>query len=390
MAAFESESAAASPADKPSSDQPAGVGGRIVQMTPIILTVLATALAGMSSSEMTQSMYYRSLAGQHQSKAGDQWAFFQAKRIRGTSLEGTVTLLHSLGNVDPLDADRLKSLVAGVTGSLEALSPDAKLAAKSTQGKFDQWLATADKNQSLKYLIGPDLPRITDQQLPETEAYTNLRAAVKEMAHRHSDSELANIVKNVAPAQIEDATLLAEQNADAFDRACEPTTAAMTQLRAIVAELNADAKSSKPAPPKESGDNKDATNPNVTDPNAVDPIVADSNAAADRLPTQLHQLATTVEAAAADYDARRYRRESSYNRKAAELYELRVARSGVSSDEHRERSRKFFFSMLLAQAGVTISSLALARSNRSLFWTFAALAGLGSLVFTGMTYFSAG
>src|SRR5713226_8304711 len=85
-----------------------GVWGTILKTTPIVLTVLATAFAGMSSSEMTQSMYYRSLAAQHQSKAGDQWAFFQAKKIRGTSLDMTVELLESLAQpaaFDPMQVD---------------------------------------------------------------------------------------------------------------------------------------------------------------------------------------------------------------------------------------------------------------------------------------------
>src|SRR5262249_13206834 len=93
----------ASSAETAAPAKPPGLWGTILTTTPIVLTVLATAFAGLSSSEMTRSMYYRSLAAQHQSKAGDQWAFFQAKRIRGTSLEVTVELLQSLAHVAPFD-----------------------------------------------------------------------------------------------------------------------------------------------------------------------------------------------------------------------------------------------------------------------------------------------
>src|SRR5215470_8456739 len=55
--------------------------------TPVILTVVATILAGLSTSEMTLAQYHRSLASQNQSKASDQWGFFQAKRIRETGME---------------------------------------------------------------------------------------------------------------------------------------------------------------------------------------------------------------------------------------------------------------------------------------------------------------
>ena len=65
----------------------------ILTSTPILLTVVATLFAGMSSSQMTQAMYHRSVAAQEESKGGNQWAFFQAKRIRGTSLEMTLVEL---------------------------------------------------------------------------------------------------------------------------------------------------------------------------------------------------------------------------------------------------------------------------------------------------------
>src|SRR5262249_10304507 len=77
----------------------------VLTATPVILTMLATVLAGLSSSEMTLSQYFRSVAAQNQSKAGDQWGLFQAKRIRGTTLEMEVSLLPGLarpgGYLDP-------------------------------------------------------------------------------------------------------------------------------------------------------------------------------------------------------------------------------------------------------------------------------------------------
>src|SRR6266550_193561 len=65
----------------------------IVVSTPVLLAVIATFLLGRSSSEMTMAQYYRSVASQNQSKVGDQWGFFQAKRIRGQILEGNAAVL---------------------------------------------------------------------------------------------------------------------------------------------------------------------------------------------------------------------------------------------------------------------------------------------------------
>src|SRR6266446_7649490 len=59
----------------------------VLSSTPVILTVVATILAGLSSSEMTQAQYHRALAAQNQSKASDQWTFFQFKRSRGQEVK---------------------------------------------------------------------------------------------------------------------------------------------------------------------------------------------------------------------------------------------------------------------------------------------------------------
>ncbi len=361
-----------------SAKRPTTSWGQVVQMTPIVLTVMATVLAGLSSSEMTQSMYHRSLAAQHQSKAGDQWAFFQAKRIRGTILEGNVTLLRSLGHAEPLDADRLKASVTGTIRLLEGLSLDAATAAKSALVKLDQWFVDAAANQALKCLTSSALPQVEDQHLPDSASYRMLTSAVQTLSRPHSEAELASIVHSVDPAQIDEATQLARQNADAFDHACEPVAKALGQLRAVIAQLSSADRDVRLANP----DRADVASP----ASSVDAVDQTNTIAAIR--ANLDHLAAVVEAAALDFDARRYRRESSYNRTTAEIYELRVARSGVESDLHRERSRKFFYSMLLSQAGVTVASLALARANRSLFWTVAAFAGLSSLAFSGVTYFA--
>src|SRR6266446_10422292 len=70
----------------------------VLSSTPVILTVVATVLAGLSSSEMTQAQYHRALAAQNQSKASDQWNFFQFKRSRGMTAQLTIDFLHALGH----------------------------------------------------------------------------------------------------------------------------------------------------------------------------------------------------------------------------------------------------------------------------------------------------
>ena len=58
-------------------------------------------VAGLSSRELTLAHYLRLLANEWQSKANDQWSYFQAKRIRGTNMEMTADLLRPPGEFRP-------------------------------------------------------------------------------------------------------------------------------------------------------------------------------------------------------------------------------------------------------------------------------------------------
>src|SRR5271154_7094665 len=86
------------------ADLPPNKWGKILASTPIVMAVIATMLAGLASSEMTKAQYDRSLAAQLQSKAGDQWSYFQAKKLRGAVAHNTLDLLAATGDTLPLDA----------------------------------------------------------------------------------------------------------------------------------------------------------------------------------------------------------------------------------------------------------------------------------------------
>jgi hypothetical protein len=75
------------------SEVPQTKWGKILLATPVVMTVIATLLAGLASSEMTRAQYDRALGAQLQSKAGDQWGYFQAKKLRGAMQQNSFELL---------------------------------------------------------------------------------------------------------------------------------------------------------------------------------------------------------------------------------------------------------------------------------------------------------
>lgn len=96
--------------DNLKSDLPQTVWGKILIATPVVMTVIATMLAGLASSEMTTAQYDRAFAAQLQSKAGDQWSFFQAKRLRGALQRNTLDLLGATTDAGAFDPAGLSAL----------------------------------------------------------------------------------------------------------------------------------------------------------------------------------------------------------------------------------------------------------------------------------------
>ena len=90
-----------------------------------------------------------------------------------------------------------------------------------------------------------------------------------------------------------------------------------------------------------------------------------------------------AQAAQFEMEQRRYRSEATLNQEIAVLYEARVRVSSAESDKHRRKSQTLFIAMLVAQIGGVVSSLALARKQKSALWLFAATAGLVAIGFGG-------
>lgn len=172
---------------------PDGKWGKILGMTPVVMTVVATLLAGLSNSEMTRAQYTRSLAAQQQSKAGDQWAFFQAKRLRGAIQSGALdTAQLTVGDLTP-NAAALREFAATL--------PDPA----SVRTALDTLLS----GQLPKTAAAPVLPR-------------NITAALDAVDRSDAPEDIVALVRALSPADLATAIDALKVHARVVDEALRP------------------------------------------------------------------------------------------------------------------------------------------------------------------------
>jgi hypothetical protein len=301
--------------DELKADLPPSKWGKILSGTPVVLAVVATMLAGLASSEMTTAQYDRSLAAQLQSKAGDQWNFFQAKRLRSALQHNTLDLLLGASGRTPPDGAALTKALAG-TSAATALDSDAG-------------------QQALAALREGAVPKLA----PAPALDPNIQAAWSAVEHLAAEDEIAATLTKVDDATLEQAVSAARRHAAAFDAATKPINQIIDQIE-----------------------------PHI-----------------DRIPGESAVRRDFV-AARLGYNANRYDAEARLNQTVATLYELQVRKANLSAARHHRRSQRFFYGMLAAQAGVIVSTLAIAARNKNLLWTLAAIAGATAIAFAGYVY----
>jgi len=197
------------------ADLPQTKWGKVLATTPVVMTVIATLLAGLSSGEMIRAQYDRSLAAQEQSKAGDQWGYFQAKRLRAALQRSTLDLLRGTASVHPLDA---KTLVLSVTG---------------TPGQAV--LATSGGQQALDSLTHGSLPSAG----PDPVLGAPITAVLAALDAGQSDAEITALLKSVKIADLASALSSAAAHVRAFDATLKPVTAAIDGLEKNLVHLPA-------------------------------------------------------------------------------------------------------------------------------------------------------
>ena len=188
--------------DELKADLPQTKWGKVLGITPVVLTVIATLLAGLSNGEMSRAQYERSLAAQQQSKAGDQWGLFQAKRLRGSIQRSTLDALHGQGATKSLSADALAASAA----KTDVASPAGRLAAVA--------------------LASGELPKISfTANFPGA-----VTTALKALEQGQSDAEVALALAALKPTDLDAALRLAHQQVTELDAQLQPVNRAIDTM----------------------------------------------------------------------------------------------------------------------------------------------------------------
>ena len=183
------------------ADLPPNKWGKILASTPIVMAVIATMLAGLASSEMTKAQYDRSLAAQLQSKAGDQWSYFQAKKLRGAEARNSLDVLAATTEIPPLSSAVLDSADSATVAAFTKNELP-----KATPPKFEDNVQTALDalgNSAPEREIAADLTRVTATDL--AEALTTAQKAALDF-----DNATKSINKN--SDKFDDALMAGDQN----------------------------------------------------------------------------------------------------------------------------------------------------------------------------------
>ncbi len=329
--------------DSLKSDMPQTLWGKVLSATPIVMTVIATMLAGLASSEMTRAQYARSLAAQQQSKAGDQWGFFQAKRLRSGLQRSTLDMIENSVTVplfDPAALRRAAEAAAGGTDSAEAAKVKAEMRAV---------LEAAAGPVALEVLVKGELPERV--KLPKLSPAI---PAVQEAIERsHPAEEIARLLGQLTVQAIDEAIREAKDLSAAVDSANKPVSNAVDETETLLTRLLA----------------------------AQSRTEATAEAARQTLAVKRSLSVARLRVAENRYDA-----EAGVNQVIGGLYELLVRKSNLTAERHHFRSQRFFYGMLAAQMGVIVSTFAMAARKRNLLWSFAAAAGLAAVSFAAYIY----
>lgn len=429
------------PNSEPTAPTPNGRSAfdTVLTSTPVVLTVISTLLASQSTTEMSFAQYHRAMAAQNQSKASDQWQFFQAKRVRGTVFESSLETLGAVGSPGRVDADLLLQTADRVNAELSALERDAlrlgedisaagaseeikkadPAGAVAAAAKAETAAAAAAAKRLIELInaepgklrpeaatvfgfLNPPYPefggagRFKDPAIQEavTALRTrNLKAdgrnvdtaaienadivkVVRAISKRRTESDTRADVEKIDVRTLVEAIKTAEADADAFDDWTRPIVDGAEGLFARVRELTGAVRTF--------ARKVDGVRPALETAAEIETAARRVRALlrrVDGVQRSADQLMRDMTFARQSFTVWRYGVEARYNRRSAELYEIQVRKSSELSDGHMKRSWGYFYAMLTVQAAVTIATLALAVRQKSVLWGLASVATVGGAIY---------
>ena len=329
----------ANDSDDEIKQKPKSIWEKIFTSTPVIMTVVATILAGLSSGESSQSQYFRAMAAQNQSKAGDQWAYFQAKKTR--SAMASQERLNLLGQAKPLTDASIASLQEMLPAQLGGGS------ATKNSTLFSQVHEPAFKEAILS--LNKPLPKADVLKFSDPEFQEIFTAISRGDENSIDDKKIVQLKDEVIEAAMATARKMV---ADSDDQIAATTKSAKGYQEAL--ELI--------------GMKTEAAK---TGDSAVSPF---------------RQIVMDFTYAKLNFESARLEREARLNQNVATIYEVIVNKSSWQSQRARTRSKFFFYGMLAAQAAVTIATMALAVRDKNWLWGIAAAIGFVAIGYGAYIY----
>ncbi len=183
------------------AEAPQTTMGKFLLVTPVVMTVIATLLAGLASSEMTRAQYNRAYAAQLQSKAGDQWNYFQAKKLRSAIQRNSIDLLGATAEIRPLEAAVILKVDPAASAETVAALTAAKLPAVSAAGEPDP----------------------------------TVKAAAEAVELAKPEEEIAVVMNALSESTLAAALKAARDHAGDFDAATKPVSDAIEKLEKLFA-----------------------------------------------------------------------------------------------------------------------------------------------------------
>lgn len=184
-------------------DEPKTFWTKLLTSTPVVMTVVSTLLAGLSNSEMSRAQYDRSMAAQQQAQVGDQWGYFQAKKLRGATLKASLDVLEATADVTPVEEGPL----------CDAIGPTVQ---EDATGKA-----------TLGALVKGQLPTYKAQSIQDPAIQNALEAVGSEKP----EADIEPLLRQISESSLVQATQVAGDNTRGYDRQMAPILARAEQWK---------------------------------------------------------------------------------------------------------------------------------------------------------------